>query len=144
MKKLISVTVILLFIGLAFAPSIDANEEIISYSNFLIEIQNITGGFGIHADVVSGTHKNLTEVEWKISFSSGGWLLIGKQRTGMIDTLHAGETIKIWSFVFGIFGRGLPYDIRFSIFYEDAEIYQRDAIAEVVGPFVRDVRVDPH
>jgi len=111
--------------------------------NFLVEIRNIFGGFGVHAEIVSGTDEDLDEVGWKISLSSGGLLFIGKKRTGMIDTLHAGETVKIWSFVFGIFGYGVMYKIRVSVFYNGDEIEQRDALGKLFGPYVSNIFLDP-
>jgi len=118
-------------------------QEICPTNCFLVEIRNITGGFGVHAEIVSGTNKDLYDVGWKISLSEGGLLLIGKKRTGMIDTLHAGETVKIWNFVFGIFGYGVMYNIRISLFYNGGDIGGRDALGQVFGPYVRNIFVDP-
>jgi hypothetical protein len=114
-----------------------------SIEPFLVKIQNITGGFGVHAEIISGTNEDLNNVGWKISLSGGGLLLIGKKRSGIIETLYAGERIKIWSFVFGILGYGIFYKIRISIFFNGDEIEQRDALGQVFGPFVRNIFIDP-
>jgi len=66
-------------------------------------IDTITGGFGVATTVKNNGTVDATNVTWNISLS-GGIILIGKQKTGTISTLAAGETATIKSFIFG-FGK---------------------------------------
>ena len=132
-KKILigSIIAITILIGVSFTSvvgQIDKNViEEIPTKSFLIEIENITGGFGVHAEIVSGTHEDLQDVGWRIHLRNGGLILIGKKRTGDIGTLLSGARVKIWSFVFGIFGRGIACEIRVVATYEGADIEERNA-----------------
>ena len=147
-KKGLAISVIILFIVSSFG-AVGQNEKLISDNkpteSIFIEIPNIEGGFGVHAVIHSGYHSDLYDVGWGISLYKGsGLILIGKERTGVIKTFPAGERIEIWSFVFGIFGRGTGSYIKVSVIWEGSVVEQRIAIGEIVGPFVRKVVVDPH
>lgn len=149
-QKIILITYIILLFEMGNVASVAGANNDFSYKSnnptesFLLEIMNIAGGIGVHAEIVSGYHKDLDNVGWSISLNNGGLLLIGKKRTGMIETLPAGGTAKIWSFVFGILGRGVGYDIRITVSLEGEEVEERNAVGEVIGPFVRNIFVDPH
>jgi hypothetical protein len=142
-----SIITVAVLVGVSFTSTVGQNDknviEEIPTKSFLIGLQNITGGFGVHAEIVSGTNEDLQDVGWRITLRNGGLILIGKKRTGDIGTLLSGARVKIWSFVFGIFGRGIFCEIRVIATYGGDDIEERIAIGEVIGPFVRNVFVDP-
>jgi PKD repeat protein len=71
----------------------------------IVEIGNITGGlFGVSAEIHNKGTLNVTSVNWSIALDSG-FVLLGKIKSGAIQSLPAGDSTVIADApVFG-FGR---------------------------------------
>ena len=70
-----------------------------------LEIQIISGGFGVSAVIANTGDGDATDVEWSITLD-GGLVILGKESSGTIATIAAGETADIKSSL--IFGIGSP------------------------------------
>jgi hypothetical protein len=82
-----------------------------------IEIENITGGlFRINTVITNTGTEDATGVEWKISLSGNGLILLGKETTGKLPILPIGEERTISSGL--IFGLG---DVEITISLQNPE-----------------------
>jgi hypothetical protein len=126
MKKLLVVGVIVLFLGLAIAPSITGNPT----EGWIIDIGEINGGFFIKAEILNGHHIKLTNVEWSISIDQG-YIFYGREKTGIIENIPNYDKAMIKSFVFG-FGT-----IRIYVHAKasDGSSAEDSALALIFGPF---------
>jgi hypothetical protein len=70
-----------------------------------LEISDITGGFGISAMIDNVGDGEATDTEWSITLD-GGLIILGKETTGTIASIPAGESSEIKSGL--IFGIGRP------------------------------------
>lgn len=61
----------------------------------------IRGDFGVSAVIKNTGEEDLSDIEWSIVLKKG-LVLIGREKTGVIENLPAGEEVQIFSFVFGI------------------------------------------
>ncbi len=79
-------------------------KEMTSLSNPRIQVEVITGGFGISAVIQNQGDEKLTEITWQIILD-GSIVILGKKTEGIISELRPGksETIKV-PLVFG-FGK---------------------------------------
>jgi hypothetical protein len=67
-----------------------------------IEIGAVTGGVGVSAEIKNVGDGDATDVDWSIALD-GGLIILGKETTGTIASLPAGDSITVKSdFVFGI------------------------------------------
>ncbi len=82
-----------------------------------IEIENITGGlFRINTVITNTGTADATGIEWKISLSGNGLILLGKETTGKLPGLRIGEERTISSGV--ILGLG---DVEITVSLQDPE-----------------------
>jgi hypothetical protein len=70
-----------------------------------LEISDIAGGFGISAMIDNVGDGEATDTEWSITLD-GGLIILGKETTGTIASIPAGESSEIKSGL--IFGIGKP------------------------------------
>jgi len=67
----------------------------------IIEIESIAGGFGVSAIVKNTGYATATDIDWSIALEGGAF--IGKDTTGSISSLEAGDTATISAgFILGI------------------------------------------
>ncbi len=93
----------------------------------VISVESIAGGFGVSAEIVNTGTADATNVDWSIIFE-GGFMLLGGETTGTIDTLAAGDSASISTgFILGIGG----VDITVT-----AGSAKKTASATVILPFV--------
>lgn len=96
-----------------------------------IEIGKISGGFGLHAELKNIGVIDATEVQWNISLQ--GFVFIGKEKTGVIDTIAAGSFSTVnTGFIFG-FG---TMDVTITAVAEGLDPVEKQISVFVVGPFV--------
>jgi hypothetical protein len=115
-KKGSVISVILLFVGVAVAPTINYSIVKASTDNGLIElitsngrleqpynisqpfisIYNITGGYGVHATLEDEAW-NVTNVEWNITITGGQFHFIHKNTHGTIPIMMVGKEVVIYS-----------------------------------------------
>jgi len=96
-----------------------------------IDIGEITGGFGLHAELKNIGVIDATEVQWNISFQ--GLVFIGKEKTGSVEKIAPGSfsTVKT-GFIFGI-GKA---DVTITATAEGLNPVEKKVSAFVFGPFV--------
>jgi len=70
-----------------------------------LEISDIAGGFGVSAVIDNVGDGEATDTEWSITLD-GGLIILGKETTGTIASIPAGESAEIKSSL--IFGIGRP------------------------------------
>ncbi|DAC72526.1 MAG TPA: hypothetical protein DSN98_04875 [Thermoplasmata archaeon] len=93
----------------------------------LIEIGEITGGFGVSTTVKNIGDSEASNIPWTITLD-GGLLLLGRQTTGMIAKIQPGFSPQIKSdFILGIG----PVTIKVT-----ADVAEKTASAFLLGPFV--------
>jgi len=69
----------------------------------IIEIESISGGYGVTAKISNTGNADTTDVEWSISFDGG--VFVGAEKSGTISTLAAGDSVTISSgFILGLGG----------------------------------------
>jgi len=114
-------------------------EETTASSNPRIQIEVITGGFGINAMIRNIGDENLTEISWQIVFE-GGLVLLGKKTVGTIPLLRADsvETIQV-PFTLGF---GKP-SITVSVTASEGDTATKTNRAHLTGIFVRILPGDP-
>lgn len=96
-----------------------------------IEIGKITGGFGLHAELKNIGVIDASEVQWNISFQ--GLVFIGKEKTGIVETITPGSfsTAKT-GFILGI-GK---VNVTITATAEGLNPVEKQISAFVFGPFV--------
>lgn len=122
-RKWLAVGIILLFIGVAVAPSINAsNLKKSSASGPIIDIVNVSYGRGIHADIQNCVSWTLYNVSWNITIEDG-IILFGRDKSDVIDVIPPYEKVPIESHPFGF--AGLFFQLFFPkamlIFYAETE-----------------------
>lgn len=69
----------------------------------IIEIESISGGFGVTAEISNTGNADATDIEWSMNFDGG--VFVGSEKSGTISTLAAGDSITISSgFILGLGG----------------------------------------
>jgi hypothetical protein len=91
-----------LFYSVDFA----GNQEAEKTSEFTIQkpvaiVITIKGGFGVSAVIKNTGTTDLTNVAWTISLN-GGFILLGKTKSGEIPSIAAGAEVTVKDIVFGI------------------------------------------
>jgi hypothetical protein len=101
-----------------------------------LEIETITGGFGVKASLKNTGTGDATNVNWSIALD-GKLVFLGKSSTGLIPTMNpAGvEAIKA-SFILG-FGKT---NIVVTATCDEGKIAEKTATGFVLGPFVLGVK----
>ena len=93
----------------------------------VVDIQTISGGFGVTAIIENFGTGEATDVEWSITVKGGGFI-IGGDNNGSIPILLLGESVTVTSgFLFGL---GLP---EINVTVNDMWMATRGL---VLGPFV--------
>lgn len=96
-----------------------------------IEITEVSGGFGLHANLRNTGVINATAVQWTIS--SQGLVFIGKEKTGAVDTIVPGSFSPIQTgFILG-FG---PVNATITATAEGIQPAHKQVSAFLFGPFV--------
>lgn len=96
-----------------------------------IEIGEITGGFGVHAEIKNSGNADAINVQWTITMQ--GFVFFGKETTGSFVKIAPGfEPIAATGFIFGI-GR---VEITVSAVAEGVAPANKIVTAVIVGPFV--------
>ena len=132
MKKLISVTVILLFIGLAFAPSINANEGKVSFKCGLIHCIDIFGGIGIRVIIGNPYPFDAYNFSWNITLNGIGTAWHYGNFSGRIDQIKPEQNHPIFKLVFGVFYG----EIRVDVNALNGDKFFGDTIILIIGPIV--------
>ena len=89
-----------------YSTDIAGNIETEKTSTFTIQypiIITIKGGFGVSATIKNNGTAAVTNMSWSINLN-GGFILLGKTKTGTIASLAAGETATVKDMVLG-FGK---------------------------------------
>jgi hypothetical protein len=82
-----------------------------------VEIENITGGlFRINAVITNTGTANATGIEWRITLSGNGLVLLGKETSGKLPGLRIGEERKLSSGLILGFG-----DVEITVSLQNAE-----------------------
>lgn len=121
--------------GVMLFPS----KETMSLSNPRIQVEVITGGFGISAMIRNQGNVNLTNITWQIILD-GGLVLLGKKTLGTIPLLrpNSAETIQVPL----VFGFGKP-TINVSTQASEGDAATKINRAHLAGLFVRIIPGDP-
>jgi glucose/arabinose dehydrogenase len=107
-------------------------DEKLNRSNPSLQVEVITGGFGINAIIRNQGEMNLTELSWNINLD-GGIILLGKNTEGTIPLLRPGKitTIAV-PLVFG-FGKS---SIVVTVNASEGENAMKTSQARLLGIFV--------
>ena len=100
-----------------------------------LEIERISGGFGVKASIKNNGDLDVHDIKWNISIC-GGNRIINRMKSGKFSNLPSGESRKIRMFPFGIgFGRftKLPEVIVTVKIDETSEISEK-ITAKIIGP----------
>ena len=114
-------------------------KEMTSLSNPRIQVEVITGGFGISAVIRNQGNANLTNIAWQIILD-GGFVLLGKKTLGTIPLLRAGTAVTIQ--VPFVLGFGKP-SINVSAQALEGDAATKTNSARITGLFVRILPGDP-
>lgn len=101
----------------------------------IIEIGEITGGFGVHAEIKNTGNNDAMNVEWKITLN--GLVFFGKEKTGTFTKIL--PDFKPTAQTGLIFGIG-PVDILVLAEADGLNPVEKQVSAFVFGPFVSRVR----
>ena len=95
----------ILKVGLILCPLLLLLSASIASAIPVLEISNITGGFGVHATIKNVGSTKSRDVNWRITFT-GGIILYpqGRETKGTIDAIEPGDEVIINSPVFGFAG----------------------------------------
>jgi hypothetical protein len=96
-----------------------------------IEIGEITGGFGVTAQITNVGAGDASDVTWSITLD-GGLLLLGRETTGSFAKIMPGFSPKAKS--------GLVFGIGTVTILVSAADVQKTATARVLGPFILNVQ----
>ena len=89
-----------------YSVDVAGNQETEKTTTFTIQypiIITIKGGLGVSATIKNNGTVAFTNLSWSINLN-GGFILLGKTKTGTIASLAAGETATVKDMVFG-FGK---------------------------------------
>ena len=95
----------------------------------MIEIGDITGGFGVNTVIRNIGAAKATDVEWTIKLD--GFVLFGKEKTGTFEEILPGSGLSAKTGL--VFGLG---NIKITVTVDEAE---KTADALLIGPFVLNV-----
>jgi glucose/arabinose dehydrogenase len=114
-------------------------EETTSWSNPRIQVEVITGGFGISAMIRNQGNANLTNITWQIILD-GGLVLLGKKTLGTIPLLrpNSAKTIQVPL----VLGFGKP-TINVSTQASEGDAATKTNRAHLTGVLVRILPGDP-
>ena len=95
------------FVGLTQGDPVDLifGMDVTSVPTPELEIQTISGGFGVKAVIANVGDIDATDVDWSIALE-GGLIILGGEKTGTEASIPAGETANIASGL--VFGFGKP------------------------------------
>ena len=96
-----------------------------------LEIGNITGGFGIHAEIQNTGHEKAMHVQWTITLE--GLVIIGREKTGTFSQIVPGfHPMASTGFIFG----AGPVDITVTATADGLDPVEKNVSGKVLGPFV--------
>lgn len=134
-KNVVMICCIFLFVSCVYVSGINTvpGEDANNLSTSPLQVEVITGGFGIDAIIRNQGTMNLTDIIWQISFD-GGLVLLGKKTEGTISLLRSGktETIKV-PLLFG-FGKT---QVTVSVNASESDKDIKTSGARLCGVFVR-------
>ena len=96
----------------------------------LLEIDSITGGFGVFITLKNAGEEYLKVIGWNITLN-GGLILLGKYRIGLVPSLPVGESETVKSFVLGL-GKTT---IKVHAWSSQGATAEKSAPAFILGPF---------
>jgi len=95
----------ILKVGLLLCPLLLLLSASVASAIPVLEISNITGGFGVHATLKNVGSTKSRDVNWRIIFTGGIILYpVGRETNGTIDAIEPGDEVIINSPVFGFAG----------------------------------------
>jgi glucose/arabinose dehydrogenase len=108
-------------------------QQIASKSESILQIEVITGDFGVNAFLRNTGQNNLTQITWQVTIN-GGLVLLGKNTDGTIPLLAAdsSESIQV-PFIIG-FGKTT---ITVSAEASEGDAALKTNKAQLLGPFIR-------
>jgi len=101
----------------------------------IIEIGEIIGGFGVHAEIKNIGYNDAINVQWSITIK--GLIFLGKENTGTFSKIIPGFKPKaLTGFIFGIG----PVDITVIAEADGLNPVEKQVSAFILGPFVSRVK----